>query len=313
MLKDYLQLHFIVLLWGFTAIIGKEVSLDSLELVFYRTFIAAVGFGAIILYANSRRRSEWPSKRVLLKFLANGVLVGLHWVLFFAAAKVSKVSICLAGMATVTLFTAFLEPMIMKTKLKWYEIWLGVAVIAGLYTIFQFEYDHALGLFIALGSAFLAALFSVFNKQFSEHKMPLKISFIEMVGACASVVLILPVYMHYTPDLPHTLVPTLADWGYILILALVCTVYAFYFSVKVLEKLTAFNVNLTINLEPVYGIFIAFLVYGEAEKMTPGFYAGTSIILFSVLLYPVLDRKFNPERKKQRQEAERAKRLASVE
>ena len=297
MLKDYLQLHFIVLLWGFTATIGKEVSLGSLELVFYRTFLAALGFGAIIVFVNRRRRAGWPPKKVVFQFLANGILVGLHWVLFFAAAKVSKVSICLAGMATVTLFTAFLEPLVMKSKLKWYEIWLGLAVIGGLYTIFQFEYDHALGLMIALGSALLADLFSVFNKQFSEYKMPLKISFLEMVGACASVALILPIFNYYTPELPHTFIPTTADWGYILILALVCTVYAFYFSVKILEKLTAFNVNLTINLEPVYGIIIAFLVYGQAERMTNGFYAGTSVILLAVISYPILDRRFNPERR----------------
>lgn len=295
MFKDYLQLHFVVLLWGFTAIIGKEISLDSLELVFYRTLIASIGFGAIILFVKKRLKA-WPSKKAILQFLANGILVGLHWVLFFLAAKVSKVSICLAGMATVTLFTAFLEPLIMKSRVKWYEIFLGLIVIIGLYTIFQFEYDHALGLVIALGSAFLAALFSVINKRFSSYQMPLKISFVEMIGACLSVAILIPIYAYYTPDLKHSLIPTPEDWGYLMILGLVCTVYAFYFSLKILEKLSAFNVNLTINLEPVYGIIIAFLVYGEAERMSNGFYVGAGIILLAVLVYPVLDKYFNPDR-----------------
>jgi drug/metabolite transporter (DMT)-like permease len=292
MFKEHLQLHFIVLLWGFTAIIGKEISLGALELVFFRTLLAGVGFGALVLLM--RRAGQWPSRRVQWQFVGNGVLVALHWITFFGAARVSNISICLVGLATVTLFTAFLEPLIMGTRLKWFEIMLGLAAVAGLYTIVQAEGEHLLGLGISLLSALLAATFSVINKHFSQYRMPLKVSFLEMVGAWACTALAVAALAGLS-DEPLNMVPTPADWGWLLVLALACTVYAFYYSIKLLEKLSAFYVNLTVNLEPVYGICLALLIYGESEEMTPGFYWGAGIILLSVLVYPLLDRRFGPK------------------
>jgi drug/metabolite transporter (DMT)-like permease len=290
MLKHFVHLHFIVLLWGFTSILGKLMSIDALEIVFFRTLVAAIGFGAIILL--SPNRTPWPSRRALLEFVATGAIVGLHWLLFFASAKVSKVSICLAGISTATLFTSLLEPLLLKTKMKWYEILLGLVVIAGLYTIFRFEFDHALGLGLALASAFLSALFSVINKHFTHYKMPLRISFVEIVGAWLIVALLIPVYLVVFPDIQLTFAPTALDWVYLLLLGLVCTVYAFYFNLRILEKLSVFTVNLAINMEPVYGIILAVLIFGASEEMTPGFYAGTLIILGSVAAHPFLEKKF---------------------
>lgn len=304
MFKDYLHLHFIVLLWGFTAIIGKAMELDSIVLVFYRTLIAAVALWAVILIT---KRQNKVSRQAKVKMLLTGFIVSLHWILFFASAQISKVSICLVGMATTTLFTAFLEPMIMKTRLKWYEILLGVMVIAGLYTIYQSEYQYSAGLLLALGSAFLAALFSIINKKFTNSYGPLPITLFEMIGACVCTLLLIPVYViifdlevgvfahQLVGDVTEGvfLIPTtLEDWGGLLFLSLICTVYAFYFSVEILKRLSAFNVNLIINLEPVYGIILAYFYFGKAEKMTDTFYLGGAIILLAVGIYPILEKKF---------------------
>ncbi len=293
MLKNYVKLHFIVFLWGFTAILGVLISLPSVEMVFYRTLIAASALGVIFLMDKSPEKINW---RRALPLLLTGGLIALHWILFFASAKVSKVSICLAGMATGSLFTAILEPVIKRLPFKYYEVGLGILVIAGLSAIFHFEYDHALGLFLALASAFLSALFTVFNSNFSKTYAPLTISFYEMIGAFIATAVCLPLYsLLFASGRSLQLVPTAYDWLWLAILALVCTVYTFYASMQVLRHVSAFSMNLIVNMEPVYGIVLAFLIFGEKEQMTGGFYVGTGIILFSVLIHPLLDRWFRPK------------------
>ena len=289
MFKDHLHLHFIVLLWGFTAIIGKDVSLDSTVLVFYRTLIASAALFLLIVLLKKQTK---VSVQARVKMLLTGCVVSFHWILFFASAQVSKVSICLVGMATTTLFTAFLEPLILKSKIKWYEVLLGVMVLGGLYTIYQSEYQYSWGLFLALGSAFLAALFSIINKKFTSSYSPLPITYHEMVGACLCSLLIIPIYAQLF-DLDIAYYPTdLKDWMGISFLSLVCTVYAFYFSVEILKRMSAFNVNLIINLEPVYGMIIAYLYFGDVEKMSDDFYIGAAIILVAVASYPILEKRF---------------------
>jgi len=213
--------------------------------------------------------------------------------------KVSKISICLAGMATCSLFTAFLEPLINRSKIKWYEVLLGMIVIGGLYTIFHFEFDHVLGLSLALCSAFLASVFSILNSRFTKVESPMFITFYEMIGACAFCTLFFPLYKVTLAEgnaLQLALTPI--DILYIVILSLVCTVFAFYVSVEIMKRISAFNVNLTINLEPVYGIVLAFAIFGEKEKMSVGFYIGTLVILMAVLSYPLLDKYLSRRRRK---------------
>ncbi len=288
-MKDQLKLHFIVFIWGFTAILGKEISLPAVEVVFYRTLVAAL---ALLVFLMVLKRKLLFHPRAILMFVATGLLVGAHWITFFASARISKISICLAGMATTSLFTAFLEPLFNKSKIKWYEILLGVLVILGLITIFQFEVEHINGLMMALFSAFLAAVFSIINAKFTKVYPPLVITFYEMVGACLFTVLFFPFYRQYyssTGELDLWLKGM--DYLYMGLLAIVCTVYAFYASIEIMKRISAYNVNLTTNLEPVYGILLAFFIYGDAERMSDGFYAGTLLILSSVLLYPWLDKK----------------------
>ena len=286
-LKDYLLLHFIVLIWGVTAILGLLISLPSLELVFYRTLIATIGVAVVMGF---RRESVVISLPDLLKISGVGILISLHWIFFFWSARLSTASVCLAGIATTSLWTAFLDPIINRTKIKWYEVALGLLVISGLLVIFQFETGYWLGLTMALISASLSALFSVFNGRLTFRHSPYKITFYEMGAACLFALLFMPVYAEFLSENGSIKWSWSGlDWFWLFILGGVCTVYAFSVSVELMKRVSVFTVNLTINLEPVYGIVLAVLIFGEREKMTPQFYLGTLIILISVLLYPILN------------------------
>ncbi len=284
--KDYLMLHFIVVIWGFTAILGLLISIPALEIVFYRTLIATLALGLIFRWKKSRITL---TKLELWKVIGTGFLISAHWILFFWAARVSTASVCLAGMATTSLWTAFIEPFATKTKVKWFEILLGLMVISGLYVVFSFETGYWLGLMMAVGSALIAAIFTVINGRLTKRHSPYVLTFYEMMGACLFSILFMPIYASFFTDSGLKLIPTPMDWLWLSILGGVCTVYAFSVSVELMRRLTAFAINLTINLEPVYGIILAVLIFGEKEKMTSGFYLGTLIILLSVCLYPVFN------------------------
>ena len=263
--KDYLMLHFVVLIWGFTAILGMLISIPTIEMVFYRTFLAFVALGLIFWWRKTKVRL--PQKE-LLKILATGGIISLHWLLFFGAARVSNISVCLAGLATASFWTAFIEPMVNKTKVKWYEVLLGLVIIVGLVIIFSFELDYWLGLVMSVGSALLGACFMVINSRLTKRGNPYIITFYEMLGACLFSVLTLLGYKLFYTGKELQLVPTAMDWVWLFLLAGFCTVYAFSVSVELMKRLTAFAVNLTVNLEPVYGIILAVLIFGEKEKMT---------------------------------------------
>ncbi|UZD20920.1 DMT family transporter [Algoriphagus halophytocola] len=285
-LKDYLMLHFIVLIWGFTAILGLLISLPAIELVFYRTLIASVGVAGLFF---------WKKKRLLLpvrdmvKVTGVGFVIAVHWILFFWSARVSTASVCLAGMATTSLWTAFVEPIFNRAKIKWYEVGLGLMVIVGLLVIFSFESGYWLGLSMALASSLMAAIFSVLNGKLAHRHNPYQITFYEMAGACLFTLIFMPIYSGFMTDSGLNLQWVGYDWFWLFLLGGVCTVYAFSVSVELMKRLSVFSINLTVNLEPVYGIVLAVLIFGESEKMTPQFYLGTAIILVSVLSYPVLN------------------------
>jgi drug/metabolite transporter (DMT)-like permease len=285
--RDYLMLHFIVMIWGFTAILGLLISLPSLELVFYRTLIAAAGVAVVAFFRKKPLAVPLPE---LLKIAGVGVLISLHWIFFFWSARLSTASVCLAGMATTSLWTALIDPVINRTKIKWYEVALGLLVIAGLLVIFQFESGYWLGLSMALVAAFFGALFSVFNGRLTQRHSPYQITFYEMAAACVFALAFMPFYAAFISDgKPLQFGWEGMDWLWLFLLGGVCTVYAFSVSVELMKRLSVFTINLTINLEPVYGIVLAVLIFGESEKMTPQFYLGTGIILVSVLLYPLFN------------------------
>ncbi len=286
--KHYLLLHFIVLVWGFTAVLGLLISIPSVEVVFYRTLLAA---GALWIMLLIRQQPMLLGRQSIVRIMGTGVLIAAHWILFFAAARVANASVCLAGMATCSLWTSLLEPLMTGRKIRTYEVALGLLVIVGLYVIFRFEFDHALGLTMAIGSALLGAIFTVLNAKFARHHDAYLITFYEMAGASIATALFFPVYTAYLSETGMLLlIPSATDWLYLLILSLVCTLYAFSVSVSLMKYVTAFAMNLTNNLEPVYGILLAVLIFGESETMSLPFYLGTAIILLSVLAYPVIRR-----------------------
>ncbi len=284
--RDYLELHFIVLLWGFTAILGVLISIPVVELVFYRTLFSAALLGFLLWFrGTSFKLGKYPIIHILLV----GVLIGAHWISFFMAARISNISVCLAGFSTIALWTSILEPLILSKRFQWYQLLLGLIMILGLYVIFRFEFEHAWGLTLAVISAFLGSLFTVLNGHFTQRFDHYAITFYEMIGATVSIALIFPWYSNWQNE-GLQLVPNPMDWVYLLILAAVCTVYAYSISVELMKRISAFAINLTVNLEPVYGIILAVIVFGEKEKMTPGFYWGTGIILMAVLSYPLIHR-----------------------
>jgi len=285
-LKDYIQLHFIIILWGFTAILGLLIEVQPLELVFYRTFLASLGLFIIIKF------KDIPlliSPKFIARFIGTGFIIAAHWILFFGSARVSTASVCLAGMATTSFWTSLIEPLMNRRKIKLLEVLFGLIVISGLYMIFHFEFNHALGLTLALVSALFASIFTVINSKFTHTHNHHTISFYEMTGAALITGIFLPVYYFFITDHPSfPLLPTTMDWFYLAILAFFCTVYPFTVSIELMKRISAFLVNLSINMEPVYGIILAYLIFGDRERMNAGFYLGTLVILLSVILYPII-------------------------
>jgi drug/metabolite transporter (DMT)-like permease len=191
-------------------------------------------------------------------------------------------------MATISLWTAVLEPLVNRQPIKWYEVVLGLVVILGLIIIFKFETGYSLGIFLAVLSAFIGACFTVINGRLTKNHSPFVITFYEMIGAFLLSALFIPFYTHWFTQVGFTWIPQGWDWFWLLVLSQVCTVIAFTMSVHLMKKLSAFTVNLTINMEPIYGILLAFLIFGEKEKMTSEFYVGTLIIFASVCIYPII-------------------------
>ena len=284
-LGSLIHLHIIVFIYGFTAILGKLIVIDSLSLVWYRMGLASV---FILVYLRFSKIRLQVTTRALLWFTFAGVVVALHWVTFFWAIKVSTVSIALAMMSTGAFFTALIEPLVYKRKVIGYEILLGLLVILGLYLIFSVESGYAYGMIIALVSAFLVAIFSIINAKLVKEHMPSVISFYELAIGTLFLSIILGVKGSFTADF-FMLTPS--DWGYLIILSLVCTSYAFIASVKIMRVITAYTVMLTNNLEPVYGILLAWVIFGAEEKMSPLFYVGALIILVTVIANGILKLK----------------------
>lgn len=282
-LRSQFQLHFIVFIWGFTAVIGALISLDALPLVWYRMSIAVV---IVLLYALYKKGiSLKMPPATIARFLVAGLIIALHWLTFFKAIKVSNVSVTLACISTGAFFTSLLEPLFYKRKIIWYEVFLGLLVVAGLYIIFRFEGDYFYGIALALTSAFLSALFSVLNGIYAVKYDSTVISVYELFGG----VLFLSLYLLFTGSFDAAFFAvSLNDWFWLMVLGTICTAYAFIVSVQVMKYISPYTVVLTVNLEPVYGIILALLVFKEEERMSWTFYVGAAIILITVILNAIL-------------------------
>lgn len=288
--SDYLKLHFIVFLWGFSAILGKLVTIPAVEMVWYRAILAALGMAAVIHFAGG---SFKVSRGDFLRLLAIGGIVAVHWIAFFGAARESNVSVSLVGFATNSLWAAFLEPWFNNKSIKKYEVLLGLLVISGLYIIFSFDFQYKLGLLLAVFAGFTSALFSVFNARMVKRNSSRAITFYEMIGVFVVTGMFLPLLSISGTELRLPLLPSPSDWLYIAILAGACSVYAYTVAVELMKRISVFMIQLTLNLEPVYGIIMAVIIFGQQEKMNLNFYIGTMVILSAVVTYPLIRKRFD--------------------
>lgn len=298
-LKSYLHFHVIVFIWGFTAVLGALITIDAVPLVWYRMSLASILIFTWILW--KKKKLKLPP-RTLLILIAAGVVIALHWLTFFGAIKASNVSITLALISTGAFFTSIMEPIFYKRKVIWYEIVFGLIVMAGLYIIFQVETDYITGIVLALISAFLSAVFALINGKLAKREDATVISFYELLTGALAITLYL-LFLTIFGNSPGGFSAEFfnissADLWYLFILASVCTAYAFIASVAVMKHLSPYTVMLTINLEPVYGILLAFLVFGNEEQMNPGFYYGAAIILSTVILNGILKTRRKIKRNK---------------
>jgi len=281
-LLNYLHLHFIVFIWGFTAVLGALISIDAIPLVWYRMFLATGFVLLIVLYKNESLVLPW---KTIASFCFVGFLIALHWLAFFSAIKVSNVSVTLAVMSTGAFFASFLEPIMYRRKVKGYEVFFGLIVVISLYIIFKVESKYFLGILLALASAFLGALFSVFNGKFVEKHSASVISFYELLAG----VFCISVFLFFRGSFTLSFFKlTSTDWFYLIILASFCTAYAFIASVHVMKWISPYTMMLTTNMEPVYGILLALIILGDKEYMSPQFYYGALIILITVIINGII-------------------------
>lgn len=290
LIRDYIRLHIIVFLWGITGILGRYIDLPAADLVAFRTAIAGVCL--FVIGKLWRIPFDLPRKEII-RIFGVGILMGLHWLLFFLAINLSNVSVTMAGFATMTLWIAVLEPLIVKGRqFKRTEFFAGVIALIGIWLVFRVEIGFWLGMFSALGCAAVGACFSIFTGIYARRYNPIVVSFYHMLGGTVFC-LLAAVVKEFTwgPDGSILTFPT--TWiqtGALLTLAIACTVYAFTESVALLRRLSVFTIVLTNNLEPVYGITLAAILFHEHKDVTAFFYIGTVLILLSVFLYPLLER-----------------------
>lgn len=287
----YIQIHIAVILFGFTAILGDLIQLPAVVLVWWRVLITSVSLLFFIQFGKSL--IQIPRKQIRT-YIIIGILIGLHWICFYGAIKLSNASIALVCMSTTSLFTSLIEPIFFRTKVNKLELILAASVIPGMLLIVNnINTTYINGVWVGLAAALLAAIFSSLNKVNIKGADPYSISFIELSSAWMMISLLLGIMWIFGYQADTFLPPNTSDWVCLIILALLCTTLAQVLTLKSLHHLSAFAVNLVINLEPVYGILMAIFILNDHKEFSPLFYLGGGIILLSVMLYPYLHKKFN--------------------
>lgn len=285
--RNLLILHFTVFIWGFTGILGALISIDAVQMVWYRVLIASITLYAY--FAISKTPLRVPRKQ-FLQFFFTGGIVAVHWILFFHTIKVSTVSVTLVCLSASTLFTSIMEPLVKKQRILIPDMVIGLVIILGIYLIFKFESQYTAGIIFGLSSALASSLFATINSTLVQESDPKIIGFYEISGAFFWITL----YRIFDQNLlSETFNLSTNDWIYLTILGTICTALAYVAGVAVMRSLSAFRVALVTNLEPIYGIVLAFLFFGTKEAMSAGFYFGAVLILGAVFLYPVYKKHKN--------------------
>lgn len=283
-------MHAAVFLWGFTGVLGRLISLNEGLLVWYRILITIVTLYILMRFGNELQ-SVLPKQR--RQFFLIGAVIALHWCFFYGSIKYSNVSIALTCLSSTGLFTALLEPLITRKKIVITEVLLGLIAILGIYLIFHFDPQYKTGVILGLISAVLSCLFSIFNKKQVSYNAPRIVMLYELTGGFLLLTILMPFYLYLFPT--HNYVPGKLDIIWFLLMSWVCTILAMDLSLQSLQKVSAFTQNLTLNLEPVYGILLAFIVYKENKYLSQWFYYGFTLILLAVILQTF--RHINAEKK----------------
>ncbi|MEM6376816.1 MAG: EamA family transporter [Bacteroidota bacterium] len=284
--RAYFELHLSVLLFGLTALLGGLLELSAIVIVWWRVLLTSISL--IFLIRVRYLFKNLPLKSILI-FSGIGIIVGLHWVAFYGAVKLSNVSICLVGMSTTSIFTAFLEPLFFKQKIKYYEVLLSFLIVPGMILVVNAtDFSLLSGLWVAMVSALLSSLFAILNKKHLSKADEMSITFLELGSAWLFLSLLIPIYSWISGEQLIIMPPRIVDWIYLLILALLCTTFAYVLALKALRYISAFTSNLALNLEPVYGILLAWIILKENEELSTGFYWGVVIILLAVFSHPFL-------------------------
>lgn len=275
-------MHTAVLLWGFTGVLGRAITLDAPVLVWYRMLLTAIIIAAIVTC-----RKLWikvPADDLKRMALVGG-LMGLHWVAFYGAIKFSNASIALVCLSTSPVFATLFHVIINKARYEIKELALGVIALLGMGLIYGFQQFYGLGILMGVIAAILAALFTVLNKRIA-HKFPSRtMVFYEMGTGWLLITLLLPLQFVFLPE--TRFVPGWEDVIWLLVLSLCCTVWAQSLALSALKHISSFTATLSVNLEPVYGIILAFIFYRENQELHWGFFAGVGLIFLSVLLQMV--------------------------
>lgn len=287
-----IKLHLAVFIWGFTGVLGKFILLNEGLLVWYRLFITLATLVVFFYFTKTNLKVD---KKTRTKLLVNGCIVALHWVLFYGSIKYSNVSVGLICLSTISFFTSFLEPIITKTKFSFTSLLLSLIGVAGIALVFHFDNRYRTGIIIGLFSAFFSALFSCYNKKSVATNNTQVVMFYQVLGGFAFLSLVMPFYNYQFPS--KSLLPNITDVIGLLALSWICTIVAMWLSLEALKKVTAFTQNLTLNLEPVYGVILAFIFYNEQKDLDNTFYWGMLLIILSVALQMMRIRKDHSSKK----------------
>ncbi|HEX2682915.1 MAG TPA: EamA family transporter [Ferruginibacter sp.] len=283
MKKALIQLHIAVFLAGFTAILGVLIKLNEGLLVWFRLLITVATLALILIY---RKQLQKIPGKDLLKIFGVGTIVAIHWVTFYASIKYANASVALVCFSATGFFTAFFEPLILNRRISILEVCLGLLAIAGIYIIFDFHPQYKMGVIFGIISAMGSALFPIFNKRLLLVYSPRVLTFYELGGGLLALTVLVPFYLMQFPAAYY--LPTTTDWLWLLVLAWLCTVLSFDLQLQALKKISAFTANLTYNLEPVYGIILAFIFLKENKDLHREFYLGVLLILLAVVVQMLL-------------------------
>lgn len=288
--RAYIELHIAVLLFGFTAILGDLIQLSALVLVWWRVLLTSL---SLLAWVKLGRLLRTLPAVAILRFMGIGVLVALHWLAFYGAIKLANASIALVCMALTSFFTALLEPLIFGQRINRIQVLMGLLMAPGMaLVVSSTDLSMQSGIWVGIAAAFLAALFSTLNKKNIGFANPVEITLLELGSAWLFLSVVMPFFAWWSAEGVGAFWPSASDWLWLALLAFLCTTLAYVLTLRALRHLSAFMSNLTINLEPVYGILLAWVLLGEHKELLPGFYAGVAIILAVVFLYPLAEKRF---------------------